>query len=242
MRDSNGKKRNLDALGAQSRNWSREANLNEPLPGIYGEETVVLELGDYLLKAYSRTLLDGWSDGKVLYFEKRLSVLAGNHYEEIPVPVLHNVRIEFPSQYHGKSAVLSQGLGRRIQEGKLTADLELRLPSGEYQLYLWPESMLFEVSSDLTLPFVNARYTALVLTSVPDQGPYSKLGLQKGDIILTINGEPINTEQPRRHIFERLQNLGSLRLSVVRGEEIFDVTLNHHDKVRRLGFEGCFRP
>ncbi len=84
-----------------------------------------------------------------------------------------------------------------------------------------PVTLPAELRSKLNLP----NETALVMLSVEAESPAGRAGITLGDVLVTLEGEPVADTDDVQTVLNRSQIGQTIRASILRGGELRDVTL-----------------
>ncbi|MGM0439541.1 MAG: DegQ family serine endoprotease [Chlamydiota bacterium] len=108
---------------------------------------------------------------------------------------------------------------------------------------------LQDINSDLADAFGLEKVQGILVTSVMEDSPAAQANLKQGDVILTYNGQPVDTMQSFRNAVSLMQPGTKVSLTISRQGKVFhqtvtlgkhpqSITSNKHDNIeQRLGLE-----
>jgi general secretion pathway protein C len=155
--------------------------------------------------------------------ETRLHLLHGGREEFLDLLDTETIRAAAPAESSTRgpapSAEPGHGLSRELDRGiRKVGERAFEIQRSTLEALLGNVGLL-ATSARITPEIRDGRTAGLRLVSVQPQGPFAKIGLQSGDVILSINGLELTSPERGFEVFGKLRSASHLSLELERARK-----------------------
>jgi hypothetical protein len=176
----------------------------------------------------------------VKWSRRTIHLQPGPNRLETALPRLVALELAFPEDLIGQKLHISRidrrGISESPEDSRTIDGVErFRIPEGEYSVHVSSRRMVFRLKADTRIEFEPTRFRVMQFHHIPADSPLREIGVREKDMVVAIDGESFAEQYPSSIVRRKLAENGKVTLTVLRGEERIDFTLDQAWFSRRRG-------